>query len=506
MIGVNYILYTLKILFLNLITVFICYKLVNIKISTKKEYIKIFFSNIAIISICIFVKIEFGETMYSSFIAYLGICFLMNSRLENNLGYTMLVTIIAFAICYIIFAIAVGIAYIFTIIFSIKNNFFMLCIIVLIHILITFILFKMKRLKDGITFLKNKSKNIYLDITMFSISSIVLYLYSLVTYKSNFKSDVGILYSGENVTRYLVINFFIFGIILIMMIQKTLLLSYKQNLLENTIKDYEKTIKEKDEKINRLSDEKFKINKLNHEFYNRQKSLELKVEKALQNMNFELSEEFDLGDKILELSKEYTNKVIEIKRKNELPKTDIEEIDDMFSYMQSECIKNGIEFILQVNGNIHYLINNIINKNKLVTLIGDHLRDAIIAINYSDNKYKSVFAILGIKDDVYEFCIYDSGIEFEIETFRKLGLEPATTHKDNGGTGIGFITTFETLKETKASLIIEEKNELMENSYTKAVKFRFDDKNEFKIISYRANDIKENINSNRILIQKFNPQ
>lgn len=503
---VDDILYILKLFFMGLFESYIFSRLVNSKIDSKKIKVILLCSLIGIAFIGFCLEKHNLESTYLNLFMYLSMCFVLSVTFKMNNGYTMLATILSISICVITYLISVIITFGIENIIHIENKIITFFIILFVHIILILGLLKIRRLKNGLSFLQNNTKNYYLNIAMFSISSIIIFLYSLITYKVEVIKGVGIAYSGENITRYLVINFFIFGIIMIFMIQETLNLTYKHRILENTLKDYEKTIKEKDEKINRLSDEKFKINKLNHEFYNRQKSLELKVEKALQNMKFELSEEFDLGDKILELSKEYTNKVIEIKSKNELPKTDIEEIDDMFSYMQSECIKNGIEFILQVNGNIHYLINNIINKNKLVTLIGDHLRDAIIAINYSDNKYKSIFAILGIKDDVYEFCIYDSGIEFEIETFRKLGLEPATTHKDNGGTGIGFITTFETLKETKASLIIEEKNELMENSYTKAVKFRFDDKNEFKIISYRANDIKENINSNRILMQKFNPQ
>ena len=47
----------------------------------------------------------------------------------------------------------------------------------------------------------------------------------------------------------------------------------------------------------------------------------------------------------------------------------------MFSYMQSECEKNNIEFILKINGNIHSLINNIIPKSRLETLIGDLIRN-----------------------------------------------------------------------------------------------------------------------------------
>ena len=53
----------------------------------------------------------------------------------------------------------------------------------------------------------------------------------------------------------------------------------------------------------------------------------------------------------------------------------------MFKYMQEECSKYNIDFNLQIEGNIYHLIHNIIPKNKLETLIGDHLRDAINAVN-----------------------------------------------------------------------------------------------------------------------------
>lgn len=59
------------------------------------------------------------------------------------------------------------------------------------------------------------------------------------------------------------------------------------------------------------------------------------------------------------------------------------------------------------------------------------------------------------------------------------------------------MTTFETLKECKASLEIEEFNN---KEYTKAVIIRFDDKNEYRIHSYRAEEIKNKIQDNRIII------
>lgn len=63
------------------------------------------------------------------------------------------------------------------------------------------------------------------------------------------------------------------------------------------------------------------------------------------------------------------------------------------------------------------------------------------------------------------------------------------------------MTTFETLKECKASLIIEERHEIKDNDYTKAIIIRFDGKNEYKIRSYRADKIKEKNEDNRIIIE-----
>ena len=46
----------------------------------------------------------------------------------------------------------------------------------------------------------------------------------------------------------------------------------------------------------------------------------------------------------------------------------------------------------------------------------------------------------------------DNGVDFEVDTLAKLGLERVTTHKDTGGSGIGFMTTFETLKNLMSAL------------------------------------------------------
>ena len=172
----------------------------------------------------------------------------------------------------------------------------------------------------------------------------------------------------------------------------------------------------------------------------------------------------------------------------------------MLSYMQSECFKNKINFILNIKGNIYYMTNHYISVDKLEILLADFIKNSIIAITCSKNINRTILLVLGYVNSSYELCISDTGIEFEIDTLRNLGCTATTTHKDTGGTGYGFMNTFDTLREFKASLVIEEIGLPNISNYTKSIKVIFDNKNEFIIRSYRYNEMKNlQFNSKAIL-------
>ena len=396
--------------------------------------------------------------------------------------------LIANALVYTFFCVALLVELIPKLLLSINSRTIDLILTLIIEMIFISSIWKLKRFKNGISFLKDTINNDYFGIILLNISAVVVFIYCI--YGS---TDADFNYN-------LLMVFFAIAFIMIIMIQKTLTLYYKQKLLAKNIEDYKSEIALKDAQIKSLSDEKYKISKLNHEFYNRQRALIHKVEE-ITSMNTEIADELDLSKQINDLTKEYTDKAQEIKTLDKLPTTGIVEIDDMFKYMQSECDSKKIQFNLKINGNIYHMINNKIPQSRLVTLIGDHLRDAIIAIDFSNNTFKSILAVLGENNGVYEFCVFDTGIEFKIDTLLNLGLKPATTHKDSGGTGIGFMTTFETMKETKASLIIDEMREMSNTDYTKSVTIRFDGKNEYRIKSYRSDEIKKKMKDNRIIIE-----
>lgn len=395
---------------------------------------------------------------------------------------------IANTLVYIIYCTSIIMEIGIKILFDIKFQTIDLLLELIIEAVFLKYIMNLKRIKNGLSFLKDPIGSEYFSLMLMEISSIVIFTYCIVV-NSNHEFSWNIL--GM---------FLVLSMIMVIIIQRTITLYYKQKLLAQNIEEYKAAISSKDAEIKSLSEEKYKISKLNHEFYNRQKALIHKVEEII-NMNTEATEELDLSKQINDLTKEYTDKAKEIKTLDKLPSTGITEIDDMFKYMQSECKSKNIQFNLQINGNIYHMINNKIAQNKLVTMIGDHLRDAIIAIEFSENSFKSILAILGENNGIYEFCVFDTGIEFKIDTLLKLGLEPATTHKDSGGTGIGFMTTFETMSKTKASLIINEMHEMNNTDYTKSVTIRFDGKNEYRIKSYRSDEIKKKLKDNRIIIE-----
>lgn len=279
-------------------------------------------------------------------------------------------------------------------------------------------------------------------------------------------------------------------------IQKSLQLYYKQKLLIQDLEETKKELENKNKEIQELEKENLDFSKISHSIAHKQKALEYKLNKLM--LNTEISEEIDLKDRVENVTKELKKETV-----IELSKTNIPELDDMLQYMQAECVKKDINFELQLNGNIYHMINNYIQKEDLAILLADHIKNAIIAINHSNNTNKSILVRLGMIDGINSLYVYDSGIEFEINTLINLGKVPNTTHKNEGGTGMGFMNTFDTLKKFRASIAINEYGKPCKDDYTKAIIIKFDEKNQFEICSYRKEEIKNNTNTNRIIIKNI---
>ena len=127
-----------------------------------------------------------------------------------------------------------------------------------------------------------------------------------------------------------------------------------------------------------------------------------------------------------------------------------------------------------------------------------NIKHAFIAEHSRREAGGIILVNLSKQDDNYSIDIYDNGVEFDVDTLSKIGLERAATHADSGGSGIGFMMTFETLKKAYASLIITEFES--QAPFSKSVTFRFDGENAYIIHSYRSEELKKNINRADLVI------
>lgn len=455
--------YVIKNIFAIICSYFIFFKVIGRK--NEKNILLVIVSSIAIAILVAYVKYNIG-TFIGMVVMIILFSILCSISSKCGMGYTIVIAIISLSINYVIFVVAITIVFLINVKSSIQNDFINLSFMMLIDLILLKGLFSIKRFKYGITFL-NKN-NQYIDLILLNICVSILFS--------------SIIFSNMNIeiSKELFVEFIISIIVMCITIQKSLQLYYKQKMLIKELDETKEDLARAENKIKILEKENIEESKKRHTVIHKQKSLEYKIEEMLTKTEMSTEEAAEVKERLEKLNKEiYTEKEV-----MELDKTGINSIDDMLKYMQSECVKNKIDFTLQIKGNIHYMVHNLVKEEELETLLADHIKDAIIAINHTDNANRSILVRLGNIDDIYSLYIYDSGVEFKPEVLENLGKKPCTTYANEGGTGMGFMNTFDTVRKHKASLIIEEIGKPVKDNYTKVIIIKFDKKNEFKVKSY----------------------
>ena len=472
-----------KILFMNLCIEFVATRIIN-----KKRYNIANVFIILIINILVaflYCKLRNNFTITILYPIYYFICMLIicvSEKLEIEYGFTL--TAISIAFSYISMLIATILNFFILSIANIEitnQNVLEYISIGCIQLILLFLFFKIKRFKDGFSFLRDNNKIIGIII------SIIIIILSIV---------IGF-YNNELIRTILTISLLAGGFLMIKWIRKRITKFYKKQMMDRTVELQKEELEEKEQIIKDLKDELNSALKINHEYSHRISSMDniikkLKLNEEVANDNSEIIECIE------RLSREFKSDVSEM---NKTHKTGVMGIDNILEYMSGKALKENISLEVEIKCNIKELLEKEINQSNLETLLADHINNSIIAIKHGNKKINKIKVVFDKTDGVYEVKIYDTGIEFEIDTLLKLGMEQITTHKDTGGTGIGFMTTFATLKECRGSFVIEEYKP-MEEEYTKAIIIVFDEKYEYRIHSYRAKEIKRRDINNRIRVKE----
>ena len=160
-----------------------------------------------------------------------------------------------------------------------------------------------------------------------------------------------------------------------------------------------------------------------------------------------------------------------------LAKTGVLSTDGAIGFLYQKALSQSVNFDVSINANVRYLTENVISQADLNTEICDLADNAIISTKNEQNK--NVLLVFGIdSDNYYRIDVFDSGEPFEISVLEKIGTQKITTHKNDGGSGIGLVTVSEILRRYNASLEIEQN--LHNTNFTKRVSVLFNNKNEIK--------------------------
>lgn len=451
---------------ISVFTYYFSLKIINYKLKNIKNFFIIVLSIIIISVLYIEIKTYLGF-LYSTIFLILLLSFVLSKFTKNTISYSIFLITLSLSINYAIFILAGSLTYFIIHIINLKNKSIAVIYVLIIYSICIYNFSKIKKFRRGFTFLQNDLTKDYISMSNLNISTIIII--AIVMLRDSAKADI---------TKKVI---FLFLIIFVMSItiKKSFELYYKQKLLIKDLDETKEELAKTKEELAKAEKENLEASKRSHSLVHRQKALEFQISELRKSKN---SKDINkIKQDVENLSKELYGKEV----MTQLSKTNIELIDNMFRYMQFECYKNEIRFDLQICGNIYKMINNVINKETLEILLADHIKNAIIAVKHSENSNKSILVKLGKIGDYYGVCIYDSGIEFKEETLKTLGKKPSSTHLDEGGSGMGFLNTFDTLNKYKASLIIDEIGMPCEENYTKVIMIKFDGKNEFRVNSYR---------------------
>ena len=170
-------------------------------------------------------------------------------------------------------------------------------------------------------------------------------------------------------------------------------------------------------------------------------------------------------------------------------------VDAIISFMVKEAASYGITMKFHFDGEFFTAKHFTATEMDFVHLLSDLLENAIIATRHANGK--AIELSLQILKGTPAISVSDSGIPFEIETFMKLGTCEASTHTDEGGTGIGLMDIWTFKKKYHASLVIEE---LGNSTYSKRLSILFDNRNKYLIISNRFQQIISNQTRSDLLV------
>ena len=195
------------------------------------------------------------------------------------------------------------------------------------------------------------------------------------------------------------------------------------------------------------------------------------------------------GKEILDLTQIYWDEQKKVTIQNQknmrFPRTSWILINNYFIECKQRAVKNVVGLEIYVVTDVKILQEIGIPQFDVVKMFADHIDNSFKEIAKS-GKPGVIDVYFKMSDGAYEIVIKDNAHEFPLDVLSNLGLRSVSTNNS----GDGFANTLQTMERFGGSLIICEYAPEDECRCNKSVTLRFDGENQFKIQSYRADEIK----------------
>lgn len=351
--------------------------------------------------------------------------------------------------------------------------------------LLAFFMMKIKRFRRGFQFFQSEDK---LGMGLV-LSSVIFFIEGLI-YLYDWHTDI-------RVIIVVLVGLFFADIGLYFWIRHSITAHYRERLQLKTEDHYRQLLQEQERENEKLSQSNAFLAKIVHRDNHLIGALDRSIDAYFQSGDQAFRD--DLLREIQTLARERGELIEKAQRDSKLlPSTGNRLIDGALNDLYIKAAAHGVDFDVTVAAPVSRIIGKYLSQTDLQTLLCDHIKDAVIAVETANETGGRVLVELSEKNGSYTVSVFDNGVAFETETLAGLGKEPVTTHADSGGSGIGFMTTFETLRKAGASLVITEFK--TKTPFSKSVSVCFDGENAFVIRSYRSEALQQALRRDDVVI------
>lgn len=345
-------------------------------------------------------------------------------------------------------------------------------------ILLLFCLFKVKRFKNGMTFLySTQAANCGMGICLF---------YMLVLAYMHSDSDPAL-----ELTIILPLLLLSLTMFLIYWWQSQLTKSYRRKLQALELESLRNELQEKSLLLETLQLENAELSRLIHKDNKLIPAMEHAVYEYLQSAPSDQADGLAKGNLLLEELHHLSENRHDILShftplKTKSFSTDIIPLDALLNYMNKKIVSLNGNFTVNISQSALSLLSGIMTVDDLVHLLADLIENAAISLSNCPSR--------DIRLQIYQYgkCpileLSDTGIPFEIPALTSLGIKAVTTHAETGGSGIGLMDIWEIKNRYRASLHIIEYESA--SPFQKKISLLFDHKNQYLLYTWRDHVIR----------------